>query len=251
MEIGMTRRMELALGAGVVLLLGLALGGGVVALTLGSNNHSADTSTHGVTVQATSAVRVTPDAVRINLTATTLGATSKKALAATATTSNAIRKVLASSGVASKDIATAGLSINPEYAYPQGQPARISGFRASQSLTIVIRKADIAGTVLDHIVAAAGSGATIDNVTPFILDPVMALAGARDSAFAKARANATAYASLLSTHLGKVQYLTEVNPSYSPSPMLFASAARAGVATQIDLGQQDVSVTIEVRWNLK
>jgi uncharacterized protein YggE len=48
-----------------------------------------------------------------------------------------------------------------------------------------------------------------------------------------------------------VQYLTELNPNYSLSPVAFASAARADAATQIDLGQQDVSVTIEVRWNLK
>jgi uncharacterized protein YggE len=246
-----SRRIEIALGAGVVILLGLALGVSVVIVAAGvPSTRPGDTSTHGITVQAMSTIKVTPDAVRINVTATSVRATSREALSSTANTAAAIRRVLAANGVAIKDIATAGFSINPEYTYPQGRPPRISGYRASQNLNIVIRKADSAGTIIDHIVAA-GRGATIDNVTPFVLDSETTLIPARASAFAKARAKAMAYASLMSTRLGSVQYLTELNPNYSLSPVAFASAARADAATQIDLGQQDVSVTIEVRWNLK
>jgi uncharacterized protein YggE len=247
-----SRRIEIALGASVVILLGLALGVSVVIVAAGvPSTRPGDTSTHGITVQAMSTIKVTPDAVRINVTATSVRATSREALSSTANTAAAIRRVLAANGVAIKDIATAGFSINPEYTYPQGRPPRISGFRASQSLTIVIRKADTAGTIVDHMVAAVGSGATIDNITPFVLDSETTLIPARASAFAKARAKAMAYASLMSTRLGSVQYLTELNPNYSLSPVAFASAAKADAATQIDLGQQDVSVTIEVRWNLK
>ena len=247
-----SRRIELVVAAIVVTLGGLALGASILILAVGAPSaRSADVSTHGITVQAVSTVKVTPDAVRINLTATAVRATSKEALSATANTSAAIRRVLAAAGVESKDIATAGFSINPEYSYPQGRPSRISGFRASQSLDIVIRKADSAGPIIDQIVAAAGRGATIDNVTPFVLDSETALIPARASAFAKARAKALAYASLMSARLGNVQYLTELNPNYSPSPFPFAKAATLDVATHIDLGQQDVAVSIEVRWNLK
>jgi uncharacterized protein YggE len=248
----LSRRIELVVAATVVILVGLALSASIIILAVGApSTRSADATNHGITVQAISTVKVTPDAVRINLTATAVRATSKEALSVTDNTSAAIRRVLTANGVASKDLATAGFSINPEYSYRQGRPPRISGFRASQSLDIVIRKADSAGPIIDHIVAAAGRGATIDNVTPFVLDSETALIPARASAFAKARAKASAYASLMSARLGNVQYLNELNPNYSPGPIAFASASRLDVATHIDLGQQDVSVSIEVRWSLK
>jgi uncharacterized protein YggE len=248
----LSRRIELVVAATVVILVGLALSASIIILAVGApSTRSADATNHGITVQAISTVKVTPDAVRINLTATAVRATSKEALSVTDNTSAAIRRVLTANGVASKDLATAGFSINPEYSYRQGRPPRISGFRASQSLDIVIRKADSAGPIIDHIVAAAGRGATIDNVTPFVLDSETALIPARASAFAKARAKASAYASLMSARLGNVQYLNELNPNYSPGPIAFPSASRLDVATHIDLGQQDVSVSIEVRWSLK
>jgi uncharacterized protein YggE len=248
----LSRRIELVVAATVVTLVGLALSASIIILAVGAPSaRSADATNHGITVQAISTVKVTPDAVRINLTATAVRATSKEALSVTANTSAAIRRVLAANGVANNDIATAGFSINPEYSYPQGKAPRISGFRASQSLNIVIRKAESAGPIIDRIVSAAGRGATIDNVTPFVLDSETALIPARASAFAKARAKALAYASLMSARLGNVQYLNELNPNYSPGPIAFASASRLDVATHIDLGQQDVSVSIEVRWSLK
>jgi uncharacterized protein YggE len=84
--------------------MGLVLTAGALILALGTPTaEAAESSTHGITVQATGVVKVTPDAVRLNLTATTLGATSKDALAATANTASAIRKVLAANGVAVKD----------------------------------------------------------------------------------------------------------------------------------------------------
>ena len=76
--------------------IGVALGASALILTLGAPAaQAADSSTHGITVQATGTIKVIPDAVRINLTSTTIGATSKEALAATAKTSDSIRKVLA------------------------------------------------------------------------------------------------------------------------------------------------------------
>lgn len=232
--------------------IGVALGASALILTLGAPAaQAADSSTHGITVQATGTIKVIPDAVRINLTSTTIGATSKEALAATAKTSDSIRKVLAANGVAIKDIASARFSVNPEYSYSQDKAPIISGYRASQSLNIVIRKPGSAGAIIDQIVAAAGDGATIDGVTPFVLDSSKALVSARISAVKKARIKAAAYASLLSSRLGSVQYLTELSSDFTPGPIMYASAGKVDTSTQIDLGQQDVSVSVEVRWNLK
>lgn len=232
--------------------MGLVLTAGALILALGTPAaEAADSSTHGITVQATGIVKVTPDAVRLNLTATTLGATSKDALAATANTSTAIRKVLAANGVALKDISTARFTVNPEYTYTQDKAPIISGYRATQSFNIVIRQANSSGVIIDQVVAATGDGATIDNVAPFVLDSEKALVSARISAVKKAKAKALAYAKLLSARLGTVQYLTELNSDYSPGPIMYVGAAKGDSSTQIDLGQQNVSVSVEVRWNLR
>ncbi|HUW78254.1 MAG TPA: SIMPL domain-containing protein [Candidatus Nanopelagicaceae bacterium] len=215
-----------------------------------SSAQAASAANTGITVQATGTVKVTPDAVRLNLTATTLGPSSQAALAATSTTAAGVRAALTADGVAAKDVATTRISVNPEYTYSQDKAPTINGYRASQSFNVVIRKATMAGKVIDDVVAAAGDNATIDSVTPFVLDPNKAEAKARISAVKKARAKAKAYASLLYSRLGNVIYLTEQNSNYTPMPAPYGLGAKAE-ATQVDLGQQDVSVTIEVRWHLK
>lgn len=233
--------------------LGLALTASVVLLMLGAPAaQAADTTARAITLQATGTIKVTPDAVRLNLTATSLAPTSKDALAATSTTASAIRKALAADGIATKDIATTRITVNPEYNYAAGDKTpTLAGYRATQSFTVVVRQADIAGKVVDDVVAAAGDGATIDAVTPFVLDSEKALASARISAVSKARAKVKAYASLLGEKLGRVVYLTELSSNYSPGPIPYGIGAKADSSTQVDLGQQDVSVSIEVKWSLK
>ena len=67
-----------------------------------------------------------------------------------------------------------------------------------------------------------------------------------------AKAKATTYAKLLAVKLGTVQYLNENTASYNPMPIAYAAKVSADAApTQIDVGQQDVSISVEVRWNLK
>ena len=211
-----------------------------------------DTTTRGITVQGTGTVKMVPDAVRISVTTNVFLGSSKEALAKSSTVAAAIRGVLTANAIATKDITTARINVNPEYIYSQDKAPAISGYRATQNFSVVVRKTAIAGTILDQIVDAAGDNATIDGATPFLLDSEKAMASARALAVGKAKAKATTYAKLLGVKLTTVQYLNEVNASYNPMPILYAAKASADSApTQIDVGQQDVSISVEVRWNLK
>ena len=205
-----------------------------------------DTTTRGITVQGTGTVKMVPDAVRISVTTNVFLGSSKEALAKSSTVAAAIRGVLTANAIATKDITTARII------YSQDKAPAISGYRATQNFSVVVRKTAIAGTILDQIVDAAGDNATIDGATPFLLDSEKAMASARALAVGKAKAKATTYAKLLGVKLTTVQYLNEVNASYNPMPILYAAKASADSApTQIDVGQQDVSISVEVRWNLK
>jgi uncharacterized protein YggE len=202
-----------------------------------------------ITVKAQGTVQVTPDAVRISATATNIAATSKDALAATSKSSASIRAALKSAKIENKDIATQSISVFPEYKYTNEGGSTLVGYRASQSFSITVRVATTAGAVVDSIVNAAGDSAQINSVSPFVLDSTKSSEAARGVAVKNAKARALSYAKLLGVKLGKVNYLVEESAPTSVAPV-FASAKAESDATVVDLGQQDVTVSITVQWAL-
>jgi spermidine/putrescine transport system permease protein len=121
------------------------------------------------------------------------------------------------------------------------------GYRASQSFEVVILNAAKAGEIVDAVVASAGDSLAVNGVTPFVYDNTKATEAARNSAVKNAKAKAASYAKLLGVKIGKIIYLEE---SSAPSsyPIAMAQAKASDEATQIDLGQQDVSVSVATRW---
>ena len=231
-----------------ILAVALALVGGVVL----TQSSTASAPTHYITVSADGTVKVAPDAVRLNATISVMASTSKKALAATSTSAAAARAALVANGVATKDIATQNLTVYPEYSYTQNKSPVIIGYRGSQSFDVIIHNAKNAGVIVDAVVAAGGNNLQVNAVTPFVFDSTNATSGARIDAVKKAKAKASSYASLLDVKLGKVNYLIEnSSPTLYPQPMRDAVAASGAGTTQVDLGQQDVTVSITIQWALR
>lgn len=210
------------------------------------------TSGRYITVSADGTVKVTPDAVRLNATVSVVVGTSKGALAATSTSATAVRAALVANGVSTKDIATQNLTVYPEYSYTKNKGSVISGYRGSQSFDVVIHNAKNAGVVVDAVVAAGGNRLQVNGVTPFVFDSTNATSSARTDAVKKAKAKASSYASLLDVKLGKVNYLVENSaPTLYPLAMTDAVPASGARATQVDLGQQGVTVSITIQWALR
>lgn len=206
-------------------------------------------ATRYITVSSEGTVKVTPDAVRINANVTLVAASNKEALAQVATASTAVRAALTANGIAKVDISTQSITAYPEYNYTQDKGSVLVGYRASQAFVVVVRSATNAGAVVDAVVAAGGDAVQISGVTPYVLDSTKATASARAVAVKNAKAKATSYASLLGVKLGKVNYLNE-NSSPTPYPVVMAAAKADSGATTVDLGQQDVTVSISVQWAL-
>jgi uncharacterized protein YggE len=206
-------------------------------------------ATRYITVSSQGTIKVTPDAVRITATATNVAVTSKDALAANAKTANAVRAALKTAKIDSKDIATQSVSVYPEYKYATDGTSTQIGYRASQSFTIVVRAADTAGSVVDSLVAAGGDNLQINGATPFVLDSTKSLESARAAAVKSAKSKAVSYATLMGAKLGKVNYLVENSSPSNSVPMLGLAKAESD-STVIDLGQQDVTISITVQWSL-
>ena len=200
-----------------------------------------------ITVNAEGTVKVVPDAVRVLAQVSIVDGTNSGALAKANSSSSAVRKALTSNGIATKDIATTSLTVYPEYNYTQDKGTVQIGYRASQGFTITVRNAANAGAVVDAIVAAGGDALQLQGVSPFIIDNSKATQAARAAAVSNAKSKAASYAQLLSVKLGKVNYVVE-NSSAIPSPIYGLAKASADSATNIDLGTQDVTVSITVQW---
>jgi uncharacterized protein YggE len=226
----------------------IALPFAIAATVLTPFSATAATPARYITVNAEGTVKVAPDAVRLTATVTFVSPTNKDALASTSTNSAAVRKALIGAGIATKDIATQNITVYPEYKYDNGG-STLTGYRGSQVFSVVIRAAASAGSVVDAVVAAAGDAVQINAVSPFILDAAKAAESARAVAVKNAKAKAASYAKLLGVKLGKVNYLTE-NGSPSISVPVYAAAKAEDASTVVDLGQQDVTVSVTVQWAL-
>jgi uncharacterized protein YggE len=218
----------------------------IAAVAIPSANAAA---TRYITVSAQGVVKVVPDAVRINATATSVAASSKEALAGTAKTSTAVHAALKAAKIDSKDIATQSVSVYPEYKYTNDGGSTLTGYRASQSFTITVRAADTAGAIVDSLVAAGGDNLQINGATPFVLDSTKSLEAARAAAVKSAKAKASSYAKLMGVKLGKVNYLVENSSPTNYTPVMGVAKAEND-ATVIDLGQQDVTIAVTVQWSL-
>ena len=119
---------------------------------------------------------------------------------------------------------------------------------------MLVRDEANAGAIIDASVDAAGDNIQVTSVSPIVLDIDDAQDAAREKAVAKAKKKAAAYAKLFDFDLGKILWVSETSSSYSPPIFGLAKASVADAAappTEIDLGEQDVSVTVDVRWAIK
>ncbi len=201
----------------------------LAGLSLAPATAATDTSAKGITVSATGTVKVTPDTVRLSATT--------------------FRTVLLAAKIATKDIKTQSFSVSPEYNYTQDKGQVLLGYRASQSSEVIILEEKNAGPIIDAIIVSSGDGLVINSVSPFVLETTKATTAARAAAVKTAKTKASAYAKLLGIRLGKVAYLNENSSPVYTGPV-YAMAKDSVAATQIDLGQQEITVSVEVRWNI-
>ena len=218
--------------------------------TLASPASAATTATRYLTLNSEGSIKVTPDAVRLNANVSVLANSNTEARTKASSTAASVRTALTKSGILKADIATQSMTSYPEYNYTQDKGSVLIGYRASQVFVVVIKNAENAGAVVDAVVAAGGDDLQIQGVTPFVLDNSKATESARANAVKNAKAKATSYAKLLGVKLGRVNYLIENSSPVSYPPVMAMAKASDAEATVVDLGQQDVTVSITIQWSL-
>jgi uncharacterized protein YggE len=196
----------------------------VLSVSAGFSETERTISTTGV-----GTVEAVPDMATISMGVTHESVEAAAAMAATSEGVGAILARLVDAGVDSRDIQTSNISLQPVWSRRTNDantPPRITGFVASNTLTIRVRDLAILGGVLDAVVR---DGANMFNGLSFGLqDPEPVMAEARALAVRNAMEKAKEIADAAGIGLGAVQSLSEQG-GMRPQMMDMAAARMADV----------------------
>ncbi|MGQ0661320.1 SIMPL domain-containing protein [Sphingosinicella sp.] len=201
-------------------------------------------------VVATGEVTRVPDIVRINAGVVTQATTAVEAIRQNAARMGRVRAALARAGVQPRDIQTSNLSLQPDYRYEQNQPPQLIGYRASNQVNVRFRNIADSGRILDALVAEGAN--QIDGPHLGLDRPEVALDEARIAALANARARAELYARSLNMRVRRVLLVSESGATLPPPmPVMRMREAAQAADTRIEPGEQVLSVTLTVSFELE
>ncbi len=205
--------------------------------------------TNTIAVSGTGLVTGTPDTLIIDLGVQVLRPSVGEATGDAAQLAQAVIDALKAQGVAEKDIQTTNYSIYPEYDY-RNDSQTLRGYRVNNTVSAKIRDLDNAGAVIDAATAAGGDDAVVNNIRFDLEADGDLITAAREAAWNDAKAKAEQLASLAEVRLGKAVTISEVSSS-SPPPIAYAMAEAAlDVATPIQAGESQVSVSVTVQFGI-
>jgi uncharacterized protein YggE len=197
-----------------------------------------------VTVTGEATVAVAPDTAMIRLGVGTQEKTAREASEANAKQMTAVLAAIKDTGVADRDIQTSRLSLQPQYDPNKSGTARLTGFQASNQVTVRIRDIDKLPTVLDRAITAGAN--EMSGIEFVVSEQSKLLDQARDDAIADARRKADLYAKAAGAKLGRVVSITEEGSTPPPRPI---QALRAG-AVPIAPGEQTLRAIVTVSYEL-
>jgi uncharacterized protein YggE len=200
-------------------------------------------------VVAVGEVTRVPDIARISAGVVTQAPTATEAIRLNSARMAAVRAALSRAGIADRDIQTSSISLQPDYRYAENQPPQLTGYRASNEVSIRFRDIAQTGRILDALV---GEGANQINGPSLEIDrPEAALDEARTAAIATARARAELYARALGLRVVRVIGVSETGSPGVPIPRPMAMMREQAATANIDPGEQRLSVALTVSFELR
>lgn len=191
-----------------------------------------------------------PDIATISSGVVTQAADANSALRANAEQMSKVMAAVKAAGIAERDVQTTGIGVYPQYRYAENQPPAITGYQATNTVSLKIRDLSKLGKVLDALVA---SGSNQINGPSFEIDePETAYDEARRNALKKAEARAEMYAKTLGLRVRRIASISEGGGFNQPGPM--PMMMKGGMAeardTQVSPGETSLSVNLNVVFEL-
>lgn len=202
-----------------------------------------------ISVTGEGVVEAAPDIATISLGVTTEAPTAAAAMAANSAALAAVLDRLRAAGVADRDLQTSNLTLNPNWVgYDSGKAPTISGYTASNMLTVRVRALASLGSVLDSAITDGAN--TLNGVTFGVAEPRPALDEARKKAVADAIARATLLVGAAGAKLGPILSITESSGFAPPMPM-FRMEADAAASVPVAGGEVGLTASVTVVFQIK
>jgi uncharacterized protein YggE len=234
-------------------LAGCAKSGGTAAGASPAATVSTDNGRPTIAARGVGLVKGTPDTLQVVLGVETHSASAQDALAQNNDKANALVKTLKDKGVDAKDIQTSQLSINPNY---DNQGRRIVGYQVDNQVTATLHDIGGAGGLIDAAASAVGDAVRVNSIGFSIDDDSGLKAEARTQAVHQAQVQAEQMAKAAGVKLGNIRLISEV-PATSPTPYAArfgavpsSAAGDAAAPAPVEPGQQQLSVTVDVVWDI-
>lgn len=208
-----------------------------------------------VSVVGEGSVSAVPDLAMVTSGVVSRAQTAAAALEANAAAMTKVMAALKTAGIEDRDVATSGLSVQPQYDYGDGSGSgprapKLVAYEVRNAVTVRSRALDKVGDLIDSLVSAGSN--QIENLSFEVSDRSEKLDGARREAMADARRKAEIYAAGVGAKLGAPLAVSEQDAS-EPEPMRAFAARKtldAAPATPVARGEQELRVRVNARWAL-
>lgn len=198
-----------------------------------------------VTVTGTATVEGTPDTLTVEIGATTNASSATGALDENDQEVTTLESVLAAAGVAKSDMQTSNLSLQPNV----DNNGKVTGYQASDDLTVTVHDLARAGAIVDAAAHAVGNDVQIDGITFSVSNTSALLATARAEAVRDAQTRAAELAAAAGATLGPVVSIVDQEQQGGAVVTPGASfAVHGGGATPVPVqgGTEQISVQVQV-----
>lgn len=219
------------------------------AILIGAPAHAQTEPPSVISVTGEARISVPPDLAQIDAGVTTEAKTAREASDANNLAMGKVLVALKSAGIDEKDYQTSRLSLQTQNSVARpGAPPTITGYRASNRVTIRLHDVAKVANVIDALVTAGAN--EIGGVNFMVSQASKLLDDARQQAVADARRKAEIYAKAAGVTLGAPLSISEEGAA---QPLFRARMAAPMAASPVPIaqGEETLSITVGMTWAIK
>jgi len=236
--------MRLVICAGAALVLA-----GLAAPALADGASDARFSTTTLSLTAEGEAHPAPDVATLTLGVTQQAPTAGEAMAATNAAMTQVIAAVKAAGIDPRQIQTSQMALSPQYAFPQNEAPKLTGYQASNEVTVTVLDLSRVGAVADAVVKAGATN--VGQISFGLKSPVAAENFARLAAVKALQDKAALYADATGYHIKRLVNLTEGAQFATPQPIALRQAmALQAAPTPVEAGQLTVRITLSGEFEL-
>ena len=226
--------------------------------------HAGSDNLHLILVNGLAEKTVEPNMVNLQIESWAKATSAKAAQDLQAQNFNKIKSLIEKNKIKKEDFQTQNFSVNPESTYDQKtQTYKVTGFRVSHQISLIVRKTDEVGGLIDRLVSlstdkitSSSSGVNVQNISWDYDKRSIVESAAVGEAVKAARLKAEELAQAAGVSIKAVHRLQHTSRAVMPqSPVVEMKAMRASdssslASTELSAGTVKVMVEVQMEFEI-